>query len=63
MADMGTKEASEKWGYTQATIRKWCNDGLIPNATQDKKGSAWHIPKDARCPQKIKNINKTDKKG
>lgn len=54
MADMGTKEASEKWGYTQATIRAWCQNGLIPNATQDKKGSAWHIPKDAECPKKIK---------
>lgn len=39
MADIGTKEASERWGYTQDTIRKWCSAGLIPNATQDKKGS------------------------
>lgn len=37
MADMGTKEASEKWGYTQETIRIWCANGLIANATQDKK--------------------------
>ncbi len=54
MADMGTKAASEKWGYTQQTIRKWCAEGLIKGATQDKKGSAWHIPKDAECPKKIK---------
>ena len=54
MADMGTKEASEKWGYTQTTIRLWCVEGLIPNATQDKKGSPWHIPMDAECPRKIK---------
>ena len=54
MADIGTKEASERWGYTQETIRKWCADGLIPNATQDKKGSPWHIPADAICPKKIK---------
>lgn len=54
MADIGTKEASEKWGYTQATIRKWCVEGQIPNATQDKKGSPWHIPADAVCPRKVK---------
>lgn len=54
MADIGTKEASERWGYTQETIRKWCAEGLIPNATQDKKGSPWHIPSDATCPRKIK---------
>lgn len=54
MADMGTKAAAEKWGYTQETIRKWCADGLIQGATQDKKGSPWHIPVDAECPKKIK---------
>lgn len=57
MADMGTKEAAEKWGYSQATIRIWCQNGLIENVTQDKKGSSWHIPKDAKCPKKIKKIN------
>lgn len=51
---MGTLEASEKWGYTQQTIRKWCADGLIKDASQDKKCSPWHIPKDAECPKKIK---------
>ena len=54
MADMGTKEAAEKWGYAQSTISKWCRNGLIPNATQDKEGSTWHIPKDTECPKKIK---------
>lgn len=54
MADMGTKAASEKWGYTQATISKWCREGKIKGATQDKHGSAWHIPVDAECPRKIK---------
>ena len=49
MADMGTREAAEKWGYTQETIRRWCADGKIENATQDKKGSPWHIPKNAKC--------------
>lgn len=61
MADMGTKEAAEKWGYTQATISKWCRNGLIPSATQDSKGSAWHIPKNAKCPKKIKSNAKKRK--
>ena len=47
MADMGTREAAEKRGYTQETIRRWCADGKIENATQDKKGSPWHIPKNS----------------
>lgn len=54
MADMGTREAAEKWGYKQSTVSKWCREGLIQNATQDAKGSTWHIPKDAKCPKKIK---------
>lgn len=51
---MGTKEAAEKWGYTQATVSKWCRDGKIKDASQDAKGSPWHIPKDAECPRRIK---------
>ena len=48
MADMGTKEAAEKWGVTQATVQKWCREGKIePLPTQDKKGSPWHIQKNA----------------
>ncbi|MBR5410043.1 MAG: hypothetical protein IK104_05170 [Clostridia bacterium] len=50
MADMGTKEASERWGVSQKRVRNYCNryirrinDGQI---TQDKKGSAYHIPRD-----------------
>lgn len=52
---MGTKEASEKWGYKQETIQKWCRLGMINGADQDSKGSPWHIPKDAKCPRTIKN--------
>ena len=50
MADMGTREAAEKWGVSQKRVRDFCyrycrrpNDGQI---TQDKEGSAYHIPKD-----------------
>ena len=44
-------------GYNPDTIRKWRKAGLIDGVTQDKKGSAWHIPKDAKCPKKIKSKN------
>ena len=54
MADMGTKEAAEKWGVPQALVQKWCREGRIPAATQDKKGSPWHIPKDTVCPMRKK---------
>ena len=54
MADMGTKEASKFWGVSQSTIQKWCRDGKIKGATQDKSGSPWHIPKDAVPPIKRK---------
>ena len=50
MADMGTKEASEKWGVSQQTVQNWCRTGRILGATQDKKGSPWHIPKDSQKP-------------
>ena len=50
MADMGTKEAAKKWGVTQETVQKWCREGKIEGATQDKKGSPWHIPKNAKIP-------------
>lgn len=61
MADtMGTKEAAELWGYKQATISKWCREGLI-DATQDATGSPWHIPKDTKCPRPIKKERKIKK--
>lgn len=47
---MGTAEASKLWGYPQNTISEWCRKGKIEGASQDKKGSPWHIPKNAKCP-------------
>lgn len=54
MTYIGTKAASEKWGYSQTTIQKWCREGVIKGAVQDKEGSPWHIPEDAQCPKKVK---------
>ena len=52
MEYMGTKEASEKGGYTKATITSWCRQGIIESAEQDFKGSPWRIPVNAECPKK-----------
>ena len=51
---MGTKEASELWGYTQKTIADWCRKKMIPGADHDAPRSPWHIPKDAKCPKPIR---------
>ena len=52
MADMGTKEAAEKWGVKQRKVTDWCRKNKDPNITQDKPGSPWHIPKDFPNPFK-----------
>lgn len=51
---VGTKQKSEEWGYSMSTISNWCRKGLIEGANQDKEGSPWHIPKEAKCPKPIK---------
>ena len=55
MEFMGTKQASENWGYSKGYISQWCRDGLIKDAEQDKKGSPWRIPINAQCPKPIKS--------
>ncbi len=50
MADMGTRQASEKWGVPQSTVASWCRKKLIDGVTQDKKGSPYHIPENAEPP-------------
>jgi len=52
MADMGTKEAAEKWGVSQTRVQYWCRNHRDPRITQDKKGSPYHIPKDFPNPFK-----------
>ncbi len=56
--EMGTKEAAEKWGVTQATVAKWCREGRIAGVTHDAPGSPWHIPKNAIKPEKKKGGTK-----
>lgn len=52
MADMGTKEASERWGVSQRKVQEWCRNTNDRRITQDKKGSPYHIPVDYPNPFK-----------
>ena len=55
MEYMGTKEAAEKWSYTQATISKWCRQGKIYLVVKpEKRGGQWQIPVNAECPKQGK---------
>ena len=55
MEYMTVKEAAEKWGYSEGTIRHWCNDELIFVVLKPiKKSGRWQIPKNAECPKPIK---------
>lgn len=58
MEYMGTNEASKKWGYDKSTISKWCREGIIKDAEQDKPKSPWRIPINTECPRKIKTKKK-----
>lgn len=52
---ISVKEASEKWGYGEATIRKWCRAGLLSVVCKaEKTGGHWKIPAAAQCPKAIK---------
>ena len=50
------KEAAKKWGYSEATVQRWCRDGKIKvTVGAEKKSGRWQIPANAECPNKIKN--------
>lgn len=52
------KEASKKWGYSEATIRKWCKDGLLSiSYAPVKKNGRWKIPKAAECPKSVRVVS------
>lgn len=57
---VGTKEMAERWGYSQATISRWCREGLIKGADHDGDGSPWHIPKDAECPKVLRKRERNE---
>lgn len=49
---MGTREAAELWGVTQATVSSWCRNEKIKGAEQDAEGRPWRIPCNAEPPMK-----------
>lgn len=52
---MTVKEAAEKWGYAEATVRRWCRAGSIEVVQKAKKvNGRWEIPENATCPRPIK---------
>lgn len=52
---ISVKEAAEKWGYGEGTIRKWCKEGALSvTCKAEKKGGRWQIPANAECPKSIK---------
>ena len=50
MQFMGTKEASNRWGVSQARVARWCREGKIEGAEQDEPKSPWRIPIDTVKP-------------
>ena len=49
------KEAAARWGYSEETIRKWCQKGLFSVVCKaEKKSGRWQIPAAAQCPKPIK---------
>lgn len=61
MADIGTKEAATKWNVSQQIVSKWCREGKIRGATQDRKGSPWHIPANAEKPNFVREGKSNEK--
>ena len=56
------KEASERWGYTETTIRGWCKEGLLSVVCcTEKIDGRWKISENAKCPKPIKNRNEEKK--
>ena len=52
---MTTKEAAEKWGYSEGTICKWCREGKFSVVCKaEKKNGRWQIPEAAICPKPLK---------
>ena len=45
---MNTKEAAEKWDVSESTVKKYCQEGMVPFAEKD--GRKWLIPDHAEKP-------------
>ena len=47
MEYMTTKEAAERWGFSEETIRKWCKSNQLSAVVKAEKVRG-------RCPRQIK---------
>ena len=55
MKYLSVRETAKKWGYSEKTIRKWCQQKLISVTFRaEKVNGRWQIPADAPCPKKVK---------
>ena len=62
MSDMGTKKASELWGYTQPTIRKWCAEGksrVLRKISRDQRG-IFPLMQNARSRERLVKTKKNN---
>ena len=50
---MGTSEAAEKRGRSQATISKACREGKVKGAEENGPGKPWRIPANTPNPYYI----------
>lgn len=56
MEYMTTKEAAERWGFSEETIRKWCKSGqLFAVVKAEKVRGRWRIPAIVECPKPLKH--------
>ncbi len=45
MEYMTTKEAAERWGFSEETIRKWCKSNQLSAVVKaEKVRGRWRIP-------------------
>lgn len=55
MEYMTIKQAAERWGYSEETIRKWCKSNqLLAVVKAEKVRGRWRIPANVECPRQIK---------
>lgn len=56
MEYMTTKEAAERWGFSEETIRKWCKSNQLSAVVKaEKVRGRWRIPANVECPKPLKH--------
>ena len=52
MKYLSVAEIAKKWGLTDRSVRKYCQDGKIPGAFLT--GKTWNVPEDSEKPERAK---------